>query len=130
MPLGTPAPAEEPFMAAWWFLRLALSAIVAAIVGAVGYAVADGGFKREMSNYTVHYDRAGAPIAEEGTGTFSFFGIELLKSNNMGEFITESNRIRLRIMIGVVGVCALCGLGLGMAIFRFVTRKPALAWQT
>ena len=120
------SPAEQGATPLRWLLRLGLSVIAALFLGTVGFGVAGSGFTRE-TNVNFHYSPAG-DRTETGNGTLWFYGIELLKSNDINSFAGESNRIALVIVSTTCVVCGLCGGGLAfLALGRLTRRRQNVA---
>ena len=95
-------PAEKPATRFRRYLRLGLSVFVALILGAIGFGAADMGFSRQ-AQWSVHYSASGEQISKTGNGTFKFYGIELLNSNDLDSFQRKSNVIGM-LIIGTASV--------------------------
>jgi hypothetical protein len=117
-----PPPAPKGGTPVRWLLRLGLSAIAALILGAVGFGVADAGFERQTS-VQIEYSPSGIESKQTGNGRLRFYGVELLKSDDIDAFRDESNRIALMIVATMVSAGGVCGGGLAFLALRRLTRS-------
>ncbi len=116
------APAEIPATRFRRYLRWGLSVLGALILGAIGFGTAEMGFYRQ-TEWSVNYSASGEQISKTGNGTFKFYGIELLNSDDLDSFKRKSNVIGM-LIIGTASV----GSGLIGGTLAFMALRR-LAWS-
>lgn len=114
------SPAGQGGMPLGWLLGL--STIAGLFFGAVGFGLGSVGFERETERVT-HYSKFGERTGETGHGTLRFYGITLLKSDDIRSFGTSSNLIAVLIAAVTTGVGAVCGGGCVFVAIRRLTRR-------
>lgn len=91
------SPAEIPATRFRRHLRLGLSAIAALLLGAVGFGAAEFGFYCQTQE-TVYRSVFGEVTSKTWYGTFTFYGIELLNSDDLDSFKRKSNVVGMLII--------------------------------
>lgn len=109
-----------------WLVRLGFSAVAALILGAIGFAIANNGLHRKVSEQTA-YSSYGTTTSRTGSATLSFYGIRLLKTNNLYEFDEESEQIGKLILASAAGLCNLFGFSLAFQSLAWLTRTKGIA---
>ena len=100
---------------------LAMGTFGALILGAIGFGTAEMGFYRQ-TEWSVNYSASGEQISKTGNGTFKFYGIELLNSDDLDSFKRKSNVIGM-LIIGTASVgSGLIGGTLGFIALRRLAR--------
>jgi uncharacterized protein DUF4339 len=112
--------AGQSWMPLGWLLGL--STIAGLFFGAVGFGLGSVGFQRETQRIT-QFSKFGERTGETFNGTLRFYGITLLKSDDMLSFDTSSNLIAVLIAAATTGVSALCGGGCIFVAIRRLTRR-------
>lgn len=114
-------PVQQKASAARWLLRWGLTAIAAVVLGAVASGIVGNGLQRQTSVETF-YLPTGEVKNNKGMGSMSIYGIQLLKSDDVASFRTESDRLAMWIGGGSFALGALCGGSIAFYALGGLTR--------